>query len=151
MWWAIGGAIFAAWWSFAWFVWWRGRRYKRVVSDAHLQELQLGIAALKTAAVEQTDLPLAGDDDARFLRTSEGIVLCYTIGRQNELFIHQLLVRHDGGPTTLAIARRVLRIALDLLDVDGEAGQLRANGDVFETSWRVGQEREMERRASPRP
>lgn len=149
MWWAIAGTVSVTVWAFGLFIWWRGRRYRRVLSDEHMRELCLGIAQMASAARARTDVPILSEEDPRFLRSSEGVVLCYTIGRQNELFIHQLLMRHDGGPTTHVIAERVLALALLFVDEDGEADQVRSAGEVFEVSWRRGQEREAELRDTP--
>jgi len=107
-------------------VWWVVRRlswYRRVFAVPHLMQFGQGLAAVKQAAMR--DL-IGGDakgvdspDDARILRTSEGLVLLYTVSvGAAGTYVHHASVSIPGRPTTRAVGDTFILLWARLLGVE---------------------------------
>jgi hypothetical protein len=131
-------------WAAGTYVWMKGKRYRAVFHVDHVRELILGLSPLGQAGLEKIGEEFVADDP-RMLITSQGLVLSYAVERRNEIFVHTLMLKHVGGPTTFPVARRFLALALLVFDPDGDADRILSTPErLFYAEWIVGQERQAE-------
>jgi hypothetical protein len=85
----------------------RGRAYRRLFADEHFLEIARAAHGLKAAAIaEPIDVhgaPPNVPGDARFLLTTAGLAVVYTVVKEEQAFIHHLSVSNSNGITANAV------------------------------------------------
>ncbi len=111
------------------------RKYGRLLGDEHLTALLASLPGLRRAALDRVGDPVQHDDDPRVARTAAGVVVTYSIDRDDAGFVHRVSYSHRGGRIALAAAGRFLYMTLTtlgLLDTLATVGQS-AGGVVHAT------------------
>ncbi len=81
----------------------RGGFYKRVFADEHFLEVARALPRVKAAAVGgvyEADEPMESpENNPRVLVTSAGLILAYTVRREDDRYVHHYSVSAGGGVT----------------------------------------------------